>query len=77
MEIIIDIPEKKAPFVLELLKSLKFLKVRKPDEQGSFADFSQQWAELSSQLPQTDPEITEEEILAEVKAVRAERNRKG
>jgi len=76
MEIIIDIPEKKAPFVLELLKNLKFLKIRKPEPQNSFNDFRQQWAELSGRLPQTDPDITEEEILAEIKAVRAERNRK-
>lgn len=74
MEIIIDIPENKAPFVLELLKNLKFLKIRKAETQNSFADFSQQWAELSSRLPQTDPDITEDEILAEVKAVRAGRN---
>lgn len=73
MEIIIEIPEKKAPFVLELLKNLKFLKIRKPDTQASFIDFRQEWAELSSQLPQTDPDITEEEIHAEVKAVREER----
>jgi hypothetical protein len=73
MEIIIDIPESKAPFVLELLKNLKFLKIRKPEAQTSFADFRQQWTELSSRLPQTDPDITEEEIFAEIKAVRAER----
>lgn len=69
MEIIIDIPENKAPFVLELLKNLKFLKIRKPETLNSFTDFRQQWTELSSRLPQTDPDITEEEILAEVKAV--------
>jgi len=76
MEIIIDIPEKKAPFVLELLKNLKFLKIRKPESQTSFDDFRREWAELSSSLPQTDPDITEEEILAEIKAVRASRNAK-
>ncbi|ACT94971.1 hypothetical protein [Dyadobacter fermentans] len=76
MEIIIDIPEKKAPFVLELLKNLKFLKFRKAEPKGSFADFRSEWAELSSRLPQTDPDITEEEILAEVKAVRAERSKR-
>nr|WP_295929221.1 hypothetical protein [uncultured Dyadobacter sp.] len=76
MEIIVDIPEKKAPFVLELLKNLKFLKIRRPEPQGSFADFRSEWAELSSRLPQTEPDITEEEILAEIKAVRAARNAK-
>ncbi|MHA4737334.1 hypothetical protein [Dyadobacter sp. MSC1_007] len=76
MEIIIDIPEKKAPFVMELLNNLKFLKIRKPDSQTSFTDFRKEWAELSRRLPQNDPDITEDEILAEVKAVRAERNRK-
>jgi hypothetical protein len=76
MEIIIDIPEKKAPFVLELLRSLKFLKIRKPDPKSSFVDFRNEWAKLSSRLPQTDPDITEEEILAEIKAVRAARRAK-
>ncbi|PSL19854.1 hypothetical protein [Dyadobacter jiangsuensis] len=76
MEIIIDIPEKKAPFVLELLKSLKFLKIRQPEPQASFVDFRNEWAELSGRLPQTDPDITEEEILAEIKAVRAARSTK-
>lgn len=74
MEIIIDIPEKKAPFVLELLKSLKFLKIRQLEPQASFIDFRKEWADLSGRLPQTDPDITEEEILAEIKAVRAARS---
>lgn len=76
MEIIIDIPEKKAPFIMELLDNLKFLKIRKPDSQTSFTDFRNEWAELSRRLPQSDPDITEDEIFAEVKAVRAERNSK-
>jgi hypothetical protein len=76
MEIIIDIPEKKAPFVLELLKNLKFLKIRQPDSQDSFRDFRNQWAKIASQLPQEDPDMSEEEILAEIKEVRAGRNRK-
>jgi hypothetical protein len=76
MEIIIDIPEKKAPFVLELLKNLKYLKIKKSEPQGSFSDFRREWAELSNRLPQTDPDITEDEILAEIKSVRGERNRR-
>ncbi|QRR02862.1 hypothetical protein [Dyadobacter sandarakinus] len=74
MEIIIDIPEKKAPFVLELLRNLNFLKFRTAEPRDSFTDFSNEWTELSNRLPQTDPEITENEILAEIKAVRAERS---
>lgn len=74
MEIIIDIPEKNAPFVIELLKSLKFLKIRRPEAQSSFTDFRSEWAKLFRRLPQTDPDITEEEILTEIKAVRAARN---
>lgn len=76
MEITIDIPEKEAPFVLELLKNLKFLTIRKAEPQNSFADFRSEWAKLSSRLPQTDPDITEDEILAEIRAVRAARNAK-
>ena len=76
MEIIIDIPENKAPFVMELLKNLTFLKIRKPESQDNLRSFRDQWAKLSGELPQGEPDITEEEILAEVRAVRANRNHK-
>ena len=74
MEILIEIPEKKAPFVLELLRSLKFLKIKQPDSQGSFEDFRKQWNALSSQLPQGEPDISADEIAAEIKQVRANRS---
>ena len=38
--------------------------------------FQSEWAELCSRLPQTDPDITEEEILVEIKAVRTARGAK-
>ncbi|NIJ50871.1 hypothetical protein [Dyadobacter arcticus] len=75
MEITIEIPEKKAPFVMELLRSLKFLKIKQPAPNHSFEDFRQQWMKLASDLPQNDPEITAEEMEAEIKAVRKNRNR--
>lgn len=75
MEILIEIPEKKAPFVLELLRNLKFLKIKQPDNQGTFENFQKQWNALSLQLPQGEPDISEEEIAAEIREVRANRNR--
>ena len=59
---------------MELLRNLNFLKFRTAESKDSFVDFSHEWTELSKRLPQTDPDITEDEILAEVKAVRAQRN---
>jgi hypothetical protein len=74
MEILIEIPEKKAPFVLELLRNLKFLKIKETGNQGSFEDFQSQWNALSLRLPQGEPDITEDEIDAEIREVRANRN---
>ena len=75
MEITIEIPEKKAPFVMELLRNLKFLKIKQPVSNHSFEDFRQQWTKLANDLPKTEPDMTAEEIEAEVKTVRANRNR--
>jgi hypothetical protein len=75
MEITIEIPEKRAPFVMELLRSLKFLKIKQPVSNHSFEDFRQQWMKLASDLPQNDPEITAEEIEAEIRTVRRNRNK--
>ncbi|WP_439582252.1 hypothetical protein [Dyadobacter bucti] len=76
MEITIEIPEKKAPFVMELLRSLKFLKIKQPESNHSFEDFRQQWMKLADELPKAEPDITDEEIESEIKAVRANRNRR-
>ena len=35
--------------------------------------WSQLWAKLDSKLPQTEPDITESEIMEEIKAYRAEK----
>lgn len=69
MQLTIEIPENKVPFVMELLKNLKFLKIKTE----STVDFRAKWAELSAVLPQTEPEITEEEIMNEIKTVRQNR----
>lgn len=73
MEITIEIPEKKAPFVMELLRNLKFLKIKYPDGKSNIADFLQQWNNISAQLPQDDPDISEDDIMEEIRAVRRNR----
>ena len=69
MQLTIEIPDNKVPFVMELLKNLRFLKIKSEP----IADFRTMWAELSAALPQTEPDITEEEIMDEIKAVRQNR----
>lgn len=44
MQLTIEIPENKVPFVMELLKNLKFLKIKTE----STVDFRAKWAELSA-----------------------------
>lgn len=70
MQLTIEIPDNKVPFVMELLKNLKFLKIKTEPT----IDFRKNWDELSAALPQTEPDITEEEIMNEIKAVRRNRN---
>lgn len=76
MEITIEIPEENAPFVIELLNNLAFLKIKRSDTKMSVESFREKWKTLSATLPQGEPDISEEEIAEEVKAVRAERIRR-
>lgn len=74
MQITVEIPENKAPFVMELFKNLPFMKIK--PQTDSFADFKEVWATLSASLPQTEPGMSEEEIMEEVRAVRRKRNQR-
>lgn len=73
MQITVEIPESKADFVLELFENLPFLKIKSQD---SFADFADEWKTLSAKLPQTEPDMSEEEIMQEIRSVRRKRSRR-
>lgn len=73
MQITVEIPESKADFVLELFESLPFLKIKTQD---SFADFADEWKMLSANLPQTEPNVSQEEIMQEIRSVRRKRSQR-
>ncbi len=74
MQITVEIPESKAPFVMELFRSLSFIKIK--PQMDSFANFKEEWASLSASLPQSEPDMSYEEIMEEVRAVRKERDQR-
>ena len=67
----IEILNPKAKKLIDNLIDLELISLRQTVP--TWNDF---WDKLDAKLPQTEPEITEAEITAEIKSYRAERNNK-
>ncbi len=68
----IEINNPKARLFIDGLVDLGLITLR--DSEPSRAEL---WRRLDKQLPQNDPDITEEEILEEIRAYRSEKEAKG
>jgi len=72
MEVLtIEVKNAKARKLIDDLVDLGIISLR--DEPPAWADL---WSRLDNRLPQTTPGLTKEDILAEIKAYRAERKNK-
>jgi hypothetical protein len=67
----IEIKTAKARKLIDDLMDLGIISIK--TDQPTWTDI---WNKVDSQLPQTEPDITEDEIMAEIKAYRLEKQTK-
>ena len=73
MKLMIEIPDNKVPFIMELLSKYKFINFKPEIPKKMEKDFEQEWKSFSKSLYQGSMDITNDEIDAEIKAVRQEK----
>ena len=70
MKMIIEVPDNKVPFIMELFSKFEFINFKTEIPKTLENNFEKEWKAFSSKLNQSQPKITNEEIDTEIKAVR-------